>query len=256
MRIQRISLTNFRNYSQASLDLSAGLNVVLGENAQGKTNFLEAIELLANGRSSRTAIESDFIKHGTSRMHIEMLFERRNVEESLAFTLMRTDATVGSGGYGGTHAPSYAPAPTGAEGDRLHKRTVYVNGVSYSLLKKLRGRLITVTFNSSDLNLLRGGPSFRRDWLDSVIMRLKPAFYEQMSKYQKIVQQRNRLLKSLWESNHVSGKDNDQLDAWSEQVCKYGAAIIRWRLKILREILAKVQYYLALISDQNEFLVS
>jgi DNA replication and repair protein RecF len=243
MLIKNVNLTNFRNYTNSAVDLSPGLNIILGENGQGKTNFLEVIELLANGRSSRTTVESDFINHDCERMHVETSFRRRDTDESLALTLMRTSANVSS-----------EDLAIYTEGEKLNKRKVYVNGVSYSLLKKLRGRLIVVTFNSSDLHLLRSGPSFRRDWLDSVIMRLKPAYYDQISKYQKIVQQRNRLLKNLSEDNRLSAKDYDQLEAWSEQAARHGAIIIRWRLKTLRTILPKVQYYLAMISDQSESL--
>ncbi len=243
MLIEKLSLSNFRNYSQTNLDLHPGLNILVGENAQGKTNFLEAIEVLSTGYSSRTSTEADFIQHGKGKTHIEAHYLARNVRESLALSLfneaeLRSELGIESGFFN----------------EKPRKRRVFVNGVSYSLLKKLRGRLITVTFNTFDLNLIRGGPSYRRDWIDSVIVRLKPSFYEQLSKYQKVVQQRNKLLKGLFESNHLSARDDNQLDAWNEQVAKYGAFIILWRRKILQELVIKAKHYLSLISDQNESL--
>jgi DNA replication and repair protein RecF len=243
MLIEKLSLSNFRNYSHALLDLHPGLNILVGENAQGKTNFLEAIELLSTGYSSRTSSEADFIQHGKSKTHIEAHFIARNVKENLALSLFNEAEMLAELGL--EHRLT---------NEKPKKRAVFVNGVSYALLKKLRGRLITVTFNTFDLNLIRGGPSFRRDWIDSVIVRLKPAFYEQLSKYQKVVQQRNKLLKGLFESNHLSARDDDQLDAWNEQVAKYGAHIILWRRKALQELIIKAKHYLSLISDQNESL--
>ncbi len=243
MFIQQLKLSNFRNYSQAQVKLHPGLNILVGENAQGKTNFLEAIELLSSGQSSRTNAEAEFIRHGNNKMHIEMQFQARNVDESLGLSFYNEAAVT----------TAAQPAPAGHT-ERQKKRSIFVNGVSYSLLKKLRGRLITVTFNTFDLNLLRGGPTYRRDWIDSVIVRIKPLFYEQLSKYQKVVQQRNKLLKSLYESNHLYAKDNDELDSWDEQVAKYGAVVILWRRKILQELIVKAKHYLALISEQNEQL--
>ncbi len=239
MLIKQLSLSNFRNYAHASLDLHPGINILVGENAQGKTNFLEAIELLSTGQSSRTSVESEFIRHGKEKMHIEMHFQARQTDESLALSLF--------------HAEELSHAQTSIN-EKQKKRTIFVNGVTYSLMKKLRGRLTTVGFNSFDLNLVRGGPGFRRDWIDSVITRLKPSFYEQLSKYQKVIQQRNKLLKSLYENNHLSARDNGELDAWNEQAANYGSTIIYWRYKILQEIIEKAKDYLALISDQNESL--
>ena len=245
MLIKQVRLTNFRNYSQAELDLRPGLNIVLGENAQGKTNFLEAIEILSSGLSRRTSTESELIKHGHSKMHIEVLYEARSVEESLALSFIATDIHS---------VPGFTESTASGSHKKLHKREVLVNGVSYSLMKKLRGRLVTVSFNSNDLYLLRSGPSFRRDWIDFVIIRLKPLFYEQLSKYQKMVQQRNRLLKTLFDSNRISERDNDQLDVWDEQIARQGAIIVKWRLKVLHELLPKAQEYLSFISDHGESL--
>ena len=174
MIIEKLSLSNFRNYSNALVNIQPGLNILVGENAQGKTNFLEAIELLSTGKSSRSSIEADFIQHGRNKMHIEMHFKARGVQEDLALSFFNEEQML---------------LDLGLENDLTNskpkRRKVSVNGVTYSLLKKLRGRLITVTFNSFDLNLIRGGPVYRREWIDSVIVRLKPAFYEQLSKYQK-----------------------------------------------------------------------
>lgn len=243
MLIEKLALSNFRNYPDALVELSSGLNIIVGENAQGKTNLLEAIELLSTGSSSRTSTESDFIQHGKHKMHIEVHFEARSMKENIALSVFNQAEMLSELGLNG-HFNEEKPK----------KRKVFVNGVSYSLLKKLRGRLITVTFNTFDLNLLRGGPSYRRDWLDGVITRLKPSFYEHLSKYQKVLQQRNKLLKSLFETSHFSSKDDEQLKAWNEQIAKYGAHIILWRRKVLQQIIVKARSYLSLISDQNESL--
>lgn len=234
MRVKKVSLTNFRNYTHTSVDLIDGRNVLIGENAQGKTNFLEAIEVISLGRSTRAQQDGDLIKAGAADMRIELVFESNGVEATANFALTPTDK----------------PRSRGIE------RQIKINGLTIGSAKSLRGRLVTVSFKSSDLNLLRGGPKFRRDWIDDIIVTLRPVYQDTLSKYAKSVAQRNRLLKTLFEKGRVSVDDQNQLRAWDEQTARFGATIIKERLKLLNELLPRAERHQQHISGKREILTA
>jgi DNA replication and repair protein RecF len=202
VRVKKVSLTNFRNYTHASVDLNEGRNVLIGENAQGKTNFLEVVEIISLGRSPRAQQEADLIKAGANEMRIEIVFESNGAETTASFSLVTTTK----------------PRTKGVE------RQIKVNGLTLNSARAMRGRLVTVSFKSSDLNLLRGGPKFRRDWIDDILVTLRPTYQETLSKYAKSVAQRNRLLKLLFEKSRVSVEDQNQLKVWDEQTAKTAVA--------------------------------
>lgn len=229
MRVIQVKLSNFRNYSHAEMALTEGRNIIIGENAQGKTNFLEAIELLSLGKSSRSQHDSDLILKGENQCRVDIAFMARSVEENVALTM-----TVNSG--------------------KLEKQAK-VNGLTVSgRSSSWRGRLVTVRFASSDLNLLRGGPKYRRDWIDTLTAILRPVYADNLSKFQKIITQRNRLLKTLFEKGRVGVSDQDQLKVWDQQVASYGAAILCQRWRNLEETLPISQTYQHSISGARETL--
>lgn len=238
MRVKKVTLTNFRNYEHSSIELAPEPNILLGENAQGKSNFLEAIELLAHGRCIRAATDSELIRIGSNRMNLSLTFERGEVEENLAVEF-RLKA----------HAKEITIA-------RSVEKSVRVNGVTYSTMKHLNGRLSTVSFTSDDLNLLRSGPKFRRDWLDRIMVNLKPSMQEKMSRYQKVMTQRNRLLKRLFEQGKVTTAQQDELKVWDAQLAQYGAFIIKERLLVLEKLMPKASEYQSLLSGQQESLTA
>ncbi|HEY9733135.1 MAG TPA: DNA replication/repair protein RecF [Drouetiella sp.] len=234
MRVKKVSLTNFRNYTHASVDLNEGRNVLIGENAQGKTNFLEVVEIISLGRSPRAQQEADLIKAGANEMRIEIVFESNGAETTASFSLVTTTK----------------PRTKGVE------RQIKVNGLTLNSARAMRGRLVTVSFKSSDLNLLRGGPKFRRDWIDDILVTLRPTYQETLSKYAKSVAQRNRLLKLLFEKSRVSVEDQNQLKVWDEQTARFGAAIIKQRLLLLEELLPKAEQHQKHISGKREILAA
>ncbi len=234
MRVKKVSLTNFRNYVRSSVDLSDGRNVLIGENAQGKTNFLEAIEIISLGRSTRAQQDGDLIRAGASDMRIELIFESGGAEATATFAL----------------TPTNKPRTRGIE------RQIKVNGLTIGSAKSLRGRLVTVSFKSSDLNLLRGGPKFRRDWIDDILITLRPTYQDTTSKYLKSVAQRNRLLKLLFEKGRVSVEDQEQLKVWDEQTARFGATIIKHRLFVLNELLPRAERHQEHISGRREKLTA
>jgi DNA replication and repair protein RecF len=129
-----------------------------------------------------------------------------------------------------------------------------INGVNQGSIRSIKRRLATVSFKSTDLNLIRGGPKFRRDWIDTILGVLKPMHEQALSKYAKVVAQRNRLLKQLFEKGRVSVTDNDQLRVWDTQLSTLGANIIKQRIALITELLPQAEKYQEHISGKREHL--
>ena len=165
-------------------------------------------------------------------MRIEIHFESRGINEKV----------------------SVAIRPGASDKRKTIEKQVTINGVTQSLMKALRGRLVAVSFKSQDLYLLRGGPKYRRDWIDTLLETLRPTYKDLSSKYQKIVVQRNRLLKTISESGRLSVSDQDQLKVWDVQLAKFGATIIKQRLDLLAELLPKAEKFQEHISGRREVL--
>jgi DNA replication and repair protein RecF len=238
MRVKKVTLKDFRNYEHCAIDLSPARNIVIGENAQGKTNFLEAIEIVSTGKSPRAQHEVDLICKGKQELKLEVTFDARGAEEVVCIIIR-------------------ALPRTSVKRARTMEKQVQVNGLTQSALKGLKGRLVTVSFKSEDLYLLRGGPKYRRDWIDRILFTLKPTFGDISSKYQKVVVQRNRLLKTLCErGGRLSVTDQDQLRAWDVQLTRLSAQIVKQRCTLLLELLPMAERYQNHISDARELLTA
>jgi DNA replication and repair protein RecF len=240
VQVQKVTLSNFRNYSQAFAELSPGRNILIGENAQGKTNFLEAIEIISTGRSDRSNSDLDLIKSGADEMRVEVQCRVGGSTESISMGMRRNTAFDGM-----------RPA---RQSNKQVEKFFKLNGLSQTNIKSIKRRLVTVSFKSQDLNLLRGGPKFRRDWIDTILAVLRPVHEDALNKYLKVVAQRNRLLKQLCERGRVSVTDNDQLKAWDTQLARFGAQIIKQRMGLISELLPEAEQYQEHISGQKEVL--
>jgi len=234
VQVNKITVKNFRNYSSATLDFAPRRNILIGENGQGKTNLLEAIELISNGRSDRAGSDRELISLGQVEALIEVTFEAKSMQG-----MTETVALIIS------------------QGERL-SRKVKVNGLSQPSRGRTAGsglsRLTTVSFKAQDLNLLRGGPKYRRDWLDQLALKLKPGHHDLLSKYEKVVMQRNRLLKNFFEQGRLSVLDQDELVVWDKQLAYYGALVIKSRVDALHSAIPEAENYHAGISGQREKL--
>ncbi|MBP9089702.1 DNA replication/repair protein RecF [bacterium] len=229
MRVSRVTVRNFRNYKSAALDLYDGRNVLIGENAQGKTNLLEAIELIASGRSDRAGNDRELVYRGENQALIEVSYHSAGYSETA--TLLLT------------------------AGERM-SRKAKINGVIQSGSRRF-SRLTTVSFKVSDLDLLRGGPKHRRDWLDQLVCKLKSSHFELTSRYDKIIQQRNRLLKTFFEKQaRLTVSDQDELRVWDKQLGQYGSQIIKQRVHALALLLPLAEANQAEISGSRESLTA
>lgn len=235
MQVKSIKLTNFRNYNSSCIEFKHGKNIVIGENAQGKTNLLESVELLSTGKSARASEDKELVGWGSTKSRIELVYQSRSYDESLVIDWTLKEASApGSGGRS--------------------SKVIKVNGVSQQSVKGLLGRLVTVSFASTDMKILRGGPKYRRDWLDNIAVRLKPSFHDTISNYTKSCQQRNKLLKTLSERGKLTVSDQDELLVWDKQLAKFGTLIIKMRLKILAELLPIAEEHQAVLSRSSEKL--
>ena len=239
MQVKKVTLTNYRNYEKCGVELSPGRNILIGDNAQGKTNFLESIEYVSHGSSWRASQDADLIKLGCADMRLEIDYTVNGTPENIIVG-MRRNTTPGGGGPG--------------RGGKTLEKSFKLNGLSQGSIRAITHRLVTVSFKSYDLNLLRSGPKFRRDWVDAILCVLRPQFKTTMANYQKVILQRNRLLKQLFEKGRVSVSDNDQLKAWDEQTAKFGAQIVKERISLINRMLPIAENYQEMISGDKEVL--
>jgi DNA replication and repair protein RecF len=211
MWIRRLSLTNFRNYRSQELDLPRGSSLILGENAQGKTNLLEAAFLLATTRSERAGTDGELICW-------DALSEAQPVAR-VAGQIERADGpleleviVVGRPREGG-----------GAERVPASKR-LRVNGVPKRAADMV-GQLTAVLFTTDDMALISGAPAERRRYLDVMLCQLEPPYLRATQQYAKVVTQRNALLKRIHEGEAQAG----ELDFWDDELAREGATIVEQR---------------------------
>jgi len=208
VHLTHLSLTNYRNYSRLSLDLPSGPILLRGENAQGKTNLLEAIAFLSTTRS---------IHARTDQQLINWLMLKEDV---LPFA--RVEATVQ------TQTERFQLAITIVRENQTIQKTIQINGVKKRAMDVI-GKLMTVMFLPEDIELVTGPPATRRRYLDSTLCQINPAYCRALSRYNKVLLQRNALLKELFKRR---GKP-DQLIYWDEQLALNGAIVAQERHQTL-----------------------
>lgn len=203
MRLKRLLLTNYRNCTDLELNFNKSKILIIGKNAQGKTNILESIYFLSCLKSPRTSNNTELINFEKEYFKIETDIIKSDTDIDLYYIYSKEK-----------------------------KRDIKVNKVK-STIKDFKSVLKTVLFSTSDLLLLRGAPQDRRDWLDSAISQVYPAYDERLSKYDKIRIQKNNFLKECAKTGYINEK---LLDVFNEQMSVTGSNIIYIRKKYLKEI--------------------
>ena len=197
MYIERLSLRSFRNYETAELEFSPLTNVIYGNNAQGKTNILEAVYLFSQGRSHRAKTDRELIRFGDEFARLSLDFR---------------DAERG-------YSCSMQIAKNG-------RKSVSINHVHIMKLSKLMNYLNVVMFSPEDLSLVKGSPSVRRRFIDSSVSQLYPSYLAALIDYNKALMQKNSLLKAL----RAKGSRTDlMLTVWNEQLARSGSKIMEAR---------------------------
>lgn len=218
MWLETLDIQHFRNYKQTSLSFHHGLNVFLGQNAQGKTNILESIYFLALTRSHRTRTDKDLLQFQEKNLSVSGLLHRSTGKLPLDIEL--TDSG----------------------------RITKVNHLKQSRLSDYIGHMNVVLFAPEDLQLIKGGPALRRKFLDVELGQIKPIYLSDLSHYNHILKQRNTYLKN---SEKV---DVNYLSVLDYQLAEYGSKVIQHRIEFLEKLQNYAQAKHLDISQEKEVL--
>jgi DNA replication and repair protein RecF len=210
--IKTLYLRNFRNYKEAHITFSPKANMIWGDNAQGKTNLLEALHLFLTGRSFRTPHLAELIRFGSDAFYLEILFEKNGIEQTLKFSFNGTE------------------------------RNIVHNATPLPSLSALLGILNGVLLSPEDRALIKGGPSIRRQFLDLLLSQAKPLYLFHLSRYLRAMKQRNLLLKQ---------RSLPTLPIWEEQMAAAAAFLTQMRVQTVLELTPLTQNE-TLGSDQIE----
>ncbi|HHY66740.1 MAG TPA: DNA replication/repair protein RecF [Alicyclobacillus sp.] len=222
MRLESLQLLHFRNYPHLKLDTRAPVNVFIGENGQGKTNVLEAIDILALTKSHRTHRLAECIQWGEQSALIEGRVQRKTGSSELSVTL------TSSG-----------------------KRAA-VAGVERPRISDYVGMLNVVLFTPEDLQLIKGSPQVRRRFLDMEIGQISPVYLRDLQQYVRALSQRNQLLKSA--NTNPTERFTDTLDIWDDQLARHGSRVILRRAKFVRTLERHAREIHSRVSGDREVL--
>ena len=220
MKIKKLFLQNFRNYENETFEFSDGLNVLFGKNGQGKTNCAEAVFYLCTGASLRIRHDKQLIRMGAESARIVAEAENRYGKVTIEADIYE------------------------------NKREIRVNGSKISKNADLMGHINSVFFSPGELRLIQDGPDERRRFMNISISQTSPAYYTALLRYNKILDQRNTLLK-----NRDVSLVLDTLPVWDEQLCKYAAIIIEKRAEFVDKLAPHAKEFHAFLTDGKEGLL-
>jgi len=208
VQLNKLKLVNYRNYENFEGNFDHLKTIIIGQNAQGKTNILEAINILATAQSDRAEKDSDLVLWNKEHALIFAMIQTKDSELEIALQIN----------------------PSG-------RRKLKINDVTKKAPQAdLLGNFFSVMFSCDDLYLIKGSPSNRRNWLDSVIFQLDSKYHRTMQSYQKSVTQKNALLKSTRETGLSKKSLKEQIEVWNDQIINSGSEIISTRLNFIEEI--------------------
>lgn len=214
MVIKSLKLKNYRNYDLLDLNFDPNTNILYGDNAQGKTNILEALYLSGTTKSHRGTKDRDIIQFGYDESHIETIVEKRGICFQIDMHLKKN-------------------SPKGIAIDKIPIRKA----------GELFGIVHFVFFSPEDLNIIKEGPSGRRRFIDLELSQLDKIYLSNLSNYNRIINQRNSLLKDLYGQKNLM----DTLDIWDMQMAAYGTKVLEARknfIKQVNEIISDIHFKL------------
>jgi DNA replication and repair protein RecF len=233
MHLTQLSLTHFRNFKRQTFDFAPGMVLLLGENAQGKTNVLEAALMLATGRSERSATDADLIA-----------WEQREEDQpfaQIACKALRAGREIG--------LEITIAGRRGASGKLVASKRFRLNGTPKRATDVV-GAFLAVMFTTDDMDLVRGAPAERRRFLDVMLSQADRSYVRAFQRYNKVITQRNALLKRIGEG----GAKRDELEYWDGELSHDGAAMLRARALALRAISGHAASAHAELSGEREGL--
>lgn len=224
MYLKTIQLRHFRNYQEQQVDFLAPKTILVGNNAQGKSNLLEAVELLATLRSHRAMRDRELVQEGEAIGQITASLERQSGIIDLSLALRRQG-----------------------------RRSVALNSEYLRRQLDFLGVLNAVQFSSLDLELVRGGPEQRRHWIDTLLIQLEPVYAYILQQYNQVLRQRNALLKRRIETGDKR-QELEELTVWDAQLASVGSRVIRRRSRAIQRLAPIAAAWHASISNSTEIL--
>lgn len=203
MIIKSLELKNFRNYKDLHISFDEGTNILYGDNAQGKTNVLESLYLSATSRSHKGSKDKEMILFDADEAHIRTVVEKNEVENQIDLHLKKSSS-----------------------------KGIAVNRIPIRRAGDLFGILNIVFFSPEDLDIIKDGPAKRRRFLDMELSQLDKIYLDDLTKYNKILKQRNQLLKDIYFRPDLKST----LPVWDEQLVSYGKKVIDQRQRFLRDL--------------------
>ena len=203
MIIKSLELTDYRNYDQLTLSFDSGTNIFYGDNAQGKTNILEAIYIAATTKSHKGSRDSEIVRFGKNESHIRTLVEKEGLPTKVDM-----------------HLRSNASKSIAIDGKRIKKAA------------ELMGLCKVIFFSPEDLNIVKNGPTYRRRFIDMELCQLDQFYLYNLNNYNKVLNRRNQVLKDIYFDNSLE----DSLSIWDDQLVSYGSKIIERRKKFASEL--------------------
>ena len=203
MVINRLELMDFRNYENLDVELSEGVNIFFGDNAQGKTNILEAIYLCCTTRSQKRSHDRDMIRFGEEEAHLKMYFHKAQLDRKIDLHLIKNKS-----------------------------KKIAVDGIPVTKATEIYGMMNVISFSPDDLSIIKEGPAERRNFMDMELCQLSREYMYSLSSYNRALVQRNNLLKQI--SANESLKST--LDIWDEQIAGFGKTIIDQRSRFTEDL--------------------
>jgi len=221
MYLANLRLYDFRNFAELDVAFKKGINIFYGDNAQGKTNILEAIYFLSTLKPARAFREQELVRHEKPLAFVKGIFNTKAGSVDRQVTVYR---------------------------DR--KKTVQEGESVKTKWSELSPSISAVYFSPEDVDIVKGQPAGRRRFIDNLIYQARPGFYKYLQGYQRVLTQRNMLLKAIKSKPNLS----KTLDSWDEQLSEFGAQLICVRLKVLKQIASIAQAFFREFTREGQSL--
>ena len=205
MFIEKIELENYRNYNKQEIIFNKDINIIYGNNAQGKTNIIESIFLCAYGKSFRTKKDTELIQFGKEKAEVNIYYQKEDRKGKIK-----------------------------AEID--NKKTFYINEIKQKKISEIVGKINIIIFTPDDIDIIKEGPERRRKFLDMMISSLRPNYIHLLNSYNNVLEQRNNYLKQIKYDN----KKEEMLDVWDEQLAKFSEKIYEYRKTFIEKYKEKI----------------
>ena len=205
MIIESVDLKDYRNYKILNMNFNPQINIIYGDNAQGKTNILEALYVCATSRSHKGSKDREMIRMGSDEAHIKLNVKKNGLPYRIDMHLKKNKS-----------------------------KGIAVNGIPIKRAVELFGILNIVCFSPEDLSIIKNGPAERRRFMDMELSQLDKIYLSNLINYNKVVNQRNKLLKEL--SFKSSEEKLETLDIWDLQLVKYGTEVMKRRVGFVQEL--------------------